>query len=161
MAKSKKTFRRSKKQRGGVGASDYMIGVVGGIGQQTAVPGSNVIAMKDLSAPAIVAETKGGALVALTPAAIEPAAAAPVAPVKGGNRTPVMGGAALTHAPVMGGAHLTPAPVSGGGVLQDVAVPAVLLLANSAFKGRKSMSKRLFKRRSSSRRTRSFSKRRR
>jgi len=161
MAKSKKTFRRSKKQRGGVGASDYMIGVVGGIGQQTAVPGSNVIAMKDLSAPAIVAETKGGALVALTPAAIEPAAAAPVAPVKGGNRTPVMGGAALTHAPVMGGAHLTPAPVSGGGVLQDVAVPAVLLLANSAFKGRKSMSKRLFKRRSSSRRRRSFSKRRR
>ena len=154
MAKSKKTFRRSKKQRGGVGASDYMIGVVGGIGQQTSVPGSNVIAMKDLSAPPLVAETKGGALVALTPAAIEHAAdAAPVAPV--------MGGAALTHAPVMGGAHLTPAPVSGGGVLQDVAVPAVLLLANSAFKGRKSMSKRLFKRRSSSRRRRSFSKRRR
>ena len=144
MAKSKQ-FRRSRKQqkqRGGAGAADHVIGVVGGIGQQTALPGSNVIAMKDLTAPTLVAETKGGALVALTPANIEQVV--PVAPVKGGAALP-----------------LTPAPVTGGGVLQDIAVPAVLLMANSAFKGRKSLSKRLFKRRSSSRRRRSSNKRRR
>jgi hypothetical protein len=140
MAKSKR-FRRSRKQKGGAGAAEHVIGVVGGIGQQSAVQGSNVIAMKDLTAPTLVAETKGGAVVALTPANIEPTIA-PVAPVKGG-------------------ALLTPAPVTGGGVLQDIAVPAVLLMANSAFKGRKSLSKRLFKRRSSSRRRRSSNKRRR
>ena len=142
MAKSKQ-FRKSKKlqkrQRGGNGAADHVIGVVGGIGQQTAVAGSNVIAMKDLNAPAVVAETKGGALVALNPATIDT-----VVPVKGGASLP-----------------LAPAPVTGGGVLQDIAVPAVLLMANSAFKGRKSLSKRLFKRRSSSRRRRSSNKRRR
>ena len=141
MAKSKQ-FRRSRKQqkqRGGAGAADHVIGVVGGIGQQTALPGGNVIAMKDLTSPPLVAETKGGALVALTPATID---TVPVAPVKGG-------------------ASLTPAPITGGGVLQDVAVPAVLLMANSAFKGRKSVSNRLFKRRSSSRRRRSSNKRRR
>jgi hypothetical protein len=141
MAKSK-YFRRSKKQRGGTGAADHVISVVGGIGQQTATNGSNVIAMRDLTAPALVAETKGGALVALTPATIDTVPVAPIAPVKGG-------------------AALTPASVNGGGVLQDVAVPAVLLMANSAFKGRKSLSKRLFKRRSSSRRRRSSNKRRR
>jgi hypothetical protein len=140
MAKSK-NFRRSKKQRGGTGAADHVIGVVGGIGQQTALAGTNVIAMKDLSTPPLVAETKGGALIPLTPATID---SVPVAPVKGGALIP-----------------LTPAPVTGGGVLQDVAVPAVLLMANSAFKGRKSLSKRLFKRRSSSRRRRSSNKRRR
>lgn len=133
MAKSKR-FRSSRKQKGGAGAAEHVIGVVGGIGQQTALPGSNVIAMKDLTAPTLVAETKGGAVVALTPATID-STVVPVAPVKGG-------------------AVLTPAQVSGGGVLQDIAVPAVLLMANSAFKGRKSLSKRLFKRRSSSRRRR-------
>jgi hypothetical protein len=139
MAKSNH-FRKSRKQsqRGGAGAADHVIGVVGGIGQQVALPGSNVIAMKDLSAPPLV-ETKGGALVALTPATIE----TPVAPVKGGVVLP-----------------LTPAPLNGGGVLQDVAVPAVLLTANSLFKGRKTASKRLFKRRSSSRRRRSNKRRR-
>jgi hypothetical protein len=145
MAKSK-LFRKSRKysqqkQRGGAGAADHVIGVVGGIGQQAAVSGTNVIAMRDLTAPALVAETKGGALVALTPSTID-TTVAPVAPVKGG-------------------ALLTPAPVTGGGVLQDIAVPAVLLMANSAFKGRKSLSKRLFKRRSSSRRRRFSNKRRR
>ena len=139
MAKSKQ-FRRSRKQQGGAGGADHVIGVVGGIGQQAALPGSNVIAMKDLTAPALVAETKGGALVALSPATID-ATALPVAPVKGGA--------------------LTPAPVTGGGVLQDVAVPAVLLMANSAFKRSRRMSTRLFKRRSSSRRRRSSNKRRR
>jgi hypothetical protein len=143
MAKSKQ-FRSSKKQRGGAGASDHVIGVVGGIGQQVSAPGTNVIAMKDLSAPTVVAETKGGALVALTPATISTQPVEPVAPVKGG---------ALLS--------LAPAQVNGGGVLQDIAVPAVLLMANSAFKGRKSMSKRLFKRRSSSRRRRQSSRRRR
>ena len=137
MAKSKQ-FRRSRKQQGGAGAADHVIGVVGGIGQQTALAGSNVIAMKDLTTPTLVAETKGGALVALTPAAIE------TVQVKGGASLP-----------------LAPAPVTGGGVLQDIAVPAVLLMANSAFKGRKSISKRLFKRRSSSRRRRQSSRRRR
>jgi hypothetical protein len=134
-------FRKSRKQsqRGGAGAADHVIGVVGGIGQQVALPGSNVIAMKDLSTPPIV-ETKGGALVALTPATIE----TPVASVKGGAVLP-----------------LTPAPLNGGGgVLQDVAVPAVLLTANSLFKGRRTPSKRLFKRRSSSRRRRSNKRRR-
>ena len=137
MAKSKQ-FRRSQKQQGGAGAADHVIGVVGGIGQQTALAGSNVIAMKDLTAPTLVAETKGGALVALTPATIA------TEQVKGGASLP-----------------LAPAPVTGGGVLQDIAVPAVLLMANSAFKGRKSLSKRLFKRRSSSRRRRQSSRRRR
>jgi len=139
MAKSKQ-FRRSRKQQGGSGAAEHVIGVVGGIGQQAAVQGSNVIAMKDLTAPTLVAETKGGALVALTPATIEHT----VAPVKGGALIP-----------------LTPAPVTGGGVLQDVAVPAVLLMANSAFKRSRRMSSRVFKRRSSSRRRRSSNKRRR
>lgn len=139
MAKSKQ-FRRSRKQQGGAGGADHVIGVVGGIGQQVALPGSNVIAMKDLTAPALVAETKGGAVVALSPATID-ATALPVAPVKGGA--------------------LTPAPVTGGGVLQDVAVPAVLLMANSAFKRSRRMSTRVFKRRSSSRRRRSSNKRRR
>ena len=142
MAKSKH-FRRSKRQRGGTGAADHVIGVVGGIGQQTALPGTNVIAMKDLtSAPPLIAETKGGALIPLTPATIDNTV--PVTPVKGGGVLP-----------------LAPATVNGGGVLQDVAVPAVLLMANSAFKGRKSLSRRLFKRRSSSRRRRSSNKRRR
>ena len=139
MTKSKQ-FRRSRKQQGGAGGADHVIGVVGGIGQQAALPGSNVIAMKDLTAPALVAETKGGAVVALSPATID-ATALPVAPVKGGA--------------------LTPAPVTGGGVLQDVAVPAVLLMANSAFKRSRRMSTRVFKRRSSSRRRRSSNKRRR
>lgn len=143
MAKSGQ-FRKSRKQsqQGGSGAAEHVIGVVGGIGQQTAVAGTNVIAMKDLSTPPVVAQTTGGALVALTPATIETPAT--VTPVKGGALLP-----------------LTPAPVNGGGVLQDVAVPAVLLMANSAFKGRKSVSKRLFKRRSASRRRRSSNKRRR
>jgi hypothetical protein len=140
MAKSKQFRRRSQKQQGGAGGADHVIGVVGGIGQQAALPGSNVIAMKDLTAPALVAETKGGAVVALSPATID-ATALPVAPVKGGA--------------------LTPAPVTGGGVLQDVAVPAVLLMANSAFKRSRRMSTRVFKRRSSSRRRRSSNKRRR
>jgi hypothetical protein len=140
MAKSKR-FRSSRKQKGGAGAAEHVIGVVGGIGQQTALPGSNVIAMKDLTAPTLVANTKGGAVVALTPAIID-STVAPVAPVKGGAALP-----------------LTPTPVNGGGVLQDIAVPAVLLMANSAFKGRKSLSKRLFKRRSSSRRRRYSNKR--
>ena len=140
MAKSKR-FRSSRKQKGGAGAAEHVIGVVGGIGQQTALPGSNVIAMKDLTAPTLVANTKGGAVVALTPATID-STVVPVASVKGGAALP-----------------LTPAPVSGGGVLQDIAVPAVLLMANSAFKGRKSLSKRLFKRRSSSRRRRYSNKR--
>ena len=82
MAKSKQ-FRRSRKQQGGAGAADHVIGVVGGIGQQTALAGSNVIAMKDLTTPTLVAETKGGALVALTPAAIE------TVQVKGGASLPL------------------------------------------------------------------------
>ena len=144
MAKSKQ-FRRSRKQQGGAGAADHVIGVVGGIGQQSAVPGTNVIAMKDLNVPQIVAtDQKGGALVALTPATIDTVPVTPSAPVKGGAVVP-----------------LAPATVNGGGVLQDVAVPAVLLMANAAFKGRKSLSKRIFKRRSSSRRRRSSNKRRR
>jgi hypothetical protein len=145
MAKSKQ-FRRSQKQqkqRGGVGASDHVIGVVGGIGQQTALAGSNVIAMKDLTVPTLVAETKGGALVALSPATIDQTSL-PVAPIKGGAALP-----------------LTPSPVNGGGVLQEIAVPAVLLMANSAFKRTRRMSNRVFKRRSSSRRRRSSNKRRR
>ena len=142
MAKSKR-FRRSRKQKGGAGAAEHVIGVVGGIGQQAAVPGSNVIAMKDLTVPTIVAETKGGAVVALNPATID-ATALPVAPIKGGAALP-----------------LTSSPVNGGGVLQEIAVPAVLLMANSAFNGRKSLSKRLFKTRSSSRRRRFSNKRRR
>ena len=32
--------------KGGLGAADYVSGVIGGIGQQTALPGSNVIAPK-------------------------------------------------------------------------------------------------------------------
>ena len=139
MTKSKQFRRSQRKQRGG-DASTHVIGVVGGIGQQTALPGSNVIAMKDMSVPALV-ETKGGALVALSPATIEPPT---IAPVKGGAVLP-----------------LTPAKLNGGGVLQDVAVPAVLLMANSAFKRRKSISNRLFKRRFSTRRRRSSNKRRR
>jgi hypothetical protein len=142
MAKSKQ-FRRSRKQQGGAGGADHVIGVVGGIGQQNALPGSNVIAMKDLTAPALVAETKGGALVALSPADID-ATTLPVAPLKGGAALP-----------------MTPAPVNGGGVLQEIAVPAVLLMANSAFKRSRRMSTRVFKRRSSSRRRRSSNKRRR
>jgi hypothetical protein len=142
----KRQFRKPRRQsqqnqQGGTSAAEYVTGVVGGIGQQTAVTGSNIIAMKDLTTPPVVAQTTGGALVALTPATIE-----------NSTVTPVKGGAVLP---------LTPAQVNGGGVLQDVAVPAVLLMANSAFKGRKSMSKRLFKRRSSSRRRRSSNKRRR
>ena len=147
MAKSKQFRRRSQKQqkqRGGVGASDHVIGVVGGIGQQTAIPGSNLIAMKDLtSAPPLIAQTKGGAVVTLNPATID-ATALPVAPIKGGAALP------LTHS-----------PVNGGGVLQEIAVPAVLLMANSAFKRTRRMSNRVFKRRSSSRRRRSSNKRRR
>jgi len=142
MSKSKQFRRSQRKQRQHKGgdASQYVSSVVGGIGQQNAVPGSNVIAMKDLSVPSVI-ETKGGALVALTPATIETPV---VAPVKGGAALP-----------------LTPAPLTGGGVLQDVAVPAVLLMANSAFKRRSSFSNRLFKRRSSSRRRRFSNKRRR
>jgi len=142
MSKSKQFRRSQRKQRQHKGgdASQYVSSVVGGIGQQNAVPGSNVIAMKDLSVPSVI-ETKGGALVALTPATIETPL---VAPVKGGAALP-----------------LTPAPLTGGGVLQDVAVPAVLLMANSAFKRRKSFSNRIFKRRSSSRRRRFSNKRRR
>ena len=142
MAKSKQ-FRRSRKQQGGAGAAEHVIGVVGGIGQQSALPGSNVIAMKDLTVPPLVAQTNGGALVALSPATIDPTAL-PVAPIKGGAALP-----------------LTPSPVNGGGVLQEIAVPAVLLMANSAFKRTRRMSNRVFKRRSSSRRRRSSNKRRR
>lgn len=155
MSKSKQFRRSQRKQRQHKGgdASQYVSSVVGGIGEQTAMPGTNVIAMKDLSVPSVI-ETKGGALVALTPATIETPL---VAPVKGGATIP------LTPGALTGGAALplTPAPLTGGGVLQDVAVPAVLLMANSAFKRRKSFSNRLFKRRSSSRRRRSFNKRRR
>ena len=139
MAKSKR-FRKSKKlqkrQRGGNGAADHVIGVVGGIGQQTAVPGTNLIAMKDMTAPALVAETKGGALVTLNPITIDPPALQ-VAPIKGGAALP-----------------LTPSSVNGGGVLQEIAVPAVLLMANSAFKRTRRMSNRVFKRRSSNKRRR-------
>jgi hypothetical protein len=132
MAKSRQ-FR--KKQNGGAGASDHVIGVVGGIGQQVAVPGSNVIAMRDVTAPPVV-PVKGGALIPLTPANVE---TVPVVPVKGGA------------------VPLTPAPVTGGGVMQDVAVPAVLLLANSALR----RTKRIFNKRSSSSKRRSSNRRRR
>jgi len=154
MSKSKQFRRSQRKQRQHKGgdASQYVSSVVGGIGQQTAVPGTNVIAMRDLNTPPVI-ETKGGALVALTPATIE----TPIAPVKGGAAVP------LTSTPLTGGGAvpLTSTPLTGGGVLQEVAVPAVLLMANSAFKRRKSFSNRIFKRRSSSRRRRFSNKRRR
>jgi hypothetical protein len=167
MSKSKQFRRSQRKQRQHKGgdASQYVSSVVGGIGQQTAVPGTNVIAMRDLNTPPVI-ETKGGALVALTPATIE----TPIAPVKGGaavplTSTPLTGGGAvpLTSTPLTGGGAvpLTSTPLTGGGVLQEVAVPAVLLMANSAFKRRKSFSNRIFKRRSSSRRRRFSNKRRR
>jgi hypothetical protein len=89
MSKSKQFRRSQRKQRQHKGgdASQYVSSVVGGIGEQTAMPGTNVIAMKDLSVPSVI-ETKGGALVALTPATIETPL---VAPVKGGATIPLTG----------------------------------------------------------------------
>ena len=64
-------LRKQNQLKGGNGAAPHVIGVVGGIGQQVAVPGSNVIAMRDVNQVPVVAPVKGGALVQLTPATIE------------------------------------------------------------------------------------------
>jgi hypothetical protein len=109
---------------GGAGAADHAIAVYGGIGQQQVNPATGAI-----------------------------------------QENPVgqMGGAPLTPAPVqMGGAPLAPAefgavapikPMHGGSTGTELAVPAVLLLANQTFSRRRRGSFK--KRRGSFRRRRS------
>jgi len=124
---------------GGAGATDHAISVYGGMGEQKAGPNG------------AISTQMGGA----------PLSHSPVQ----------MGGAPLSHGPVqMGGAHLSPspvqmggaplspeefssAPVRGGSSGVDLAVPAVLLLANQTFKRRRNGSSK--KRRGSFRRRRS------
>jgi len=124
---------------GGAGVADHAISVYGDMGQQKA--GTN---------GAIAVQTGGAPL---NPAPVQ-MGGAPL------NPAPVqMGGAPLSHAPVqMGGAHLSPAdfssaPIHGGSTGVDLAVPAVLLLANQTFKKRRNGSSK--KRRGSFRRRRS------
>lgn len=126
--KSRKQRRNRRRQRGG-DASTWAGAVYGQAGSQTAIPGTNLIAAQNLSG---VNMCSGGAV----------GIAANAAPVMGGSATVV------AHAPAPAAA-----PTKGGrGILTDVAVPAVLLYANNAMKGRKSYGKKHRK----SRRSRKF-----
>lgn len=130
--KSRKQRRNRRRQRGG-DASTWAGAVYGQAGSQSAIPGTNLIAAQNLSG---VNMCSGGAVGIATNAA----------PVMGGNA------AVVAHAPVAAPAHVA-APTKGGrGILTDVAVPAVLLYANNAMKGRKSYGKKHRK----SRRSRKF-----
>jgi len=131
--KSRKQRRNRRKQRGG-DASTWAGAVYGQAGSQSAMPGTNLIAAHNLSG---VNMCSGGKVGIST------------------NTTPVMGGnaAVVAHTPVAAPASVHAAPTKGGrGILTDVAVPAVLLYANNAMKGRKSCGKKHRK----SRRSRKF-----
>ena len=205
--------------KGGSGAADWAIAAFGGVGQQHAQAGSNVIAVRDASVPVVVAGQAGGML-ALTPAQAGGMVALTPAVLKGGKK----GGALLALSPmplsevknvndvsnvVKGGTIVFEIPPgmelsdavtdatiiegavndeinqyfkdtngnlfmlkrsatqqvseseqvsasvpesNGGSLLNDVAVPAVLLLGNRMFRGKRGGSaKRNTKRRSSRR----------
>lgn len=109
---------------GGDGTSDRAIAVYGGIGQQHAGVG-NVIAQNPV-------QVGGSRVAALSPAPVQ----------VGGSRV-----AALSPAPVqVGGSHavaLSPSPVQVGGTTgTELAVPAVLLIANQTFRRRRGSSKK-------------------
>jgi hypothetical protein len=211
--------KRRRVVKGGSGSADWAVAAFGGPGQQHAQAGSNVIAVRDVSAPVVVAGQAGGML-ALTPAQAGGMVALTPAVLKGGKK----GGALLALSPmqlsevknvndvsnvVKGGSIaelptdadinlyelvsgvtdaetsetqyfknqegqlfvLKPAdqeaadkeavPASeqttvetvatGGSLLNDIAVPAVLLLGNRMFRGKRRSAKRNPKRRSSRR----------
>ena len=136
---------------GGAGAPDHAISVYGDMGQQK-VGTNGAIYENPLQT--------GGA--PLSPSSVQ-MGGAPLSPSPvqmGGAPAPLkIGGAHLSPSPVqMGGAHLSPADFSsasirGGSTGVDLAVPAVLLLANQSFKRRRNGSSK--KRRGSFRRRRS------
>jgi len=146
----KRSYRRSMKMMGGDGAATHAINVYGGMDSQHAVSGGdNTIAMNGGVQP--VAVIKGGS--ALSPA-----------PITGGTieltPAPITGGTvALAPAPVTGGTlGLASAPIRGGakggsGIITDLAVPAVLIYANKALRGRHTSNKSYKKRRNSRRRS--------
>lgn len=229
--------KRRRVVKGGSGAADWAISAFGGVGQQHAQAGSNLIAVRGVSTPVVVSGQAGG-MVALTPAQLggmghlSPAQAGGMvaltpAVLKGGKKggallalspmplsevknvndvsNVVKGGAIVLEIPqdmevsdevtetdIIAGADtdvntyfkdisgklfiLKPAAVAGpaavevaavevagpaegqteqtigGSLLNDVAVPAVLLLGNRMFRGKRGGSaKRNTKRRSSRR----------
>lgn len=105
MAKSQKTggkkSRRIQSKRGGAGAAEFGVSVFGAAGQQTAQPGSNVIQLKT-----------GGALSFSEFSGASQPVVAPVTQV----------------APVV---SLVAPVTKGGNALTDVAVPALLVIANN------------------------------
>ena len=130
--KRNRRSRRSRRTHGGASTGEWGAAAYGAAGSQTAVPGTgNLLAVNNLSG---VSMCKGGGLGDNAPDPIvvgaKPPTAAPLA--TGGRRRRKNG---------------------GKGILTDVAVPAVLLYANQAFKGRRSSSKKRHGRRHSSRRT--------
>ena len=125
----------------GGNASDHAISVYGGIGQQHAVnPDTNVIAVNAVGSPSPLVNTPaqhGGSVANMSPVSL-----------KGGNAFKLVGGEENLE--------MADADLKGGeSTLADLAVPAVLLIANQAMSRRQRKSgkksrkyrKKLFKRR--------------
>lgn len=112
-----RSYRKRRIHRGG-NASTYVESVVGPL-PHTAQPGTNVIAQR--------VPITGGAALALSPGLVAPVVA-PVAPkVVGGKK------------------HKKTHTRKGGNVLSELAVPAVLLIANQKF-GKRTTHKKRFSR---------------
>lgn len=140
MAKGSKSHSRKSKKieqvgcsgmmMGGGGAADHVISVVGGMGDQHANPGTNVLQQNavgpEVGGSATVAGQSGGGLAALNPATI--GGSSPIAQVGTGPASPVM------------------LKVGGGKkkqLIAGLAVPTVLLYANKMGQNmRKSVTKK-------------------
>ncbi len=134
--------RRSRQSGGGGGgAAEFGQMAFGGIGQQQAVPGTNVLLIKPVT---------GGGLVPLAPASLD----APT--MKGGNKRQRQQQRQLQQQQ----RQLQQQQQQGGDtILADLAVPAVLLVANQAM-SRRRRSKGPSSKRRSFRKRRTFRKRR-
>ena len=152
---NRKSRRSSKKSSGcgmmwgGAGTSDHAIAVYGGIGQQTAQAGGNLIAGKPVGqlggAPLSPAQFGGAPL---SPAQFGGAALSPATIQIGGNADGMM---KLPEGIQMGGEG--EAVVQEGGTITELAVPAILVLANQSMRRRASSKKRRsFRKRRSNRR---------
>lgn len=131
---------------GGGGAAEFGMSVYGAGDSQSAAPGGNVIAMNHVQAGgnALQSLIKGG----VGPLAQIKGGVSPLAQIKGGvgpltaldplaqvtvggaPLTPVtLGGGDLAFTELTGGGH----PLVKGGAMVDIAVPAALLFANTAY----------------------------
>jgi hypothetical protein len=140
-----------KKQRGGDAAA-WASAVYGSAGNQTSIPGTNLIAANNLSGVNMCGGVASNAAPVMVGGAADTPVVVPTAPVVPAIvvPSPVAGPAAgpasaplATAGMVKGGRRNQRRQQRGGkGILTDVAVPAVLLYANQVIKPRKTMVKK-------------------